>query len=283
MSDTHSPELPASAPAVIDDTLPGGPRWMHNLGDKPVWIETKSQLKREMELRGLVPAPRDRYEKHDQSPWATRDRLRPGARDPFVHPVEGAPPPPLPEAPPAFEPEALPLGQMRAADTRGTVATTEGDIALPAFLFSAADQRIIRTYRTWLNASKLQPQLFCGHCWDVTPGDQIAVGVSPHDITMVCRCRLRYGNGETPFMPLPAVSPPAILAGVLPEIPLSIEVARLFRTYKRVLQQFQLKEALRCLNCWGLGLWDGCRGIVLDNSILIECRCCKRTYMGPTY
>jgi hypothetical protein len=75
---------PLAVPQVRDDTLPGGPRWMHNLGDTPVWVETKSQLAGIMAERGLVFAERARYNTHDQSPYATRTRLKPGQVDPFV-------------------------------------------------------------------------------------------------------------------------------------------------------------------------------------------------------
>ena len=70
---------------VQDDTLTGGPRYMHNLGDTPIWVETKTQLKQIMQERGLVPAERSSYNRDDKSPWATQTRLRPGQRDPFVH------------------------------------------------------------------------------------------------------------------------------------------------------------------------------------------------------
>lgn len=70
---------------VSDDTLTGGARWMHNLGDKPVWVETKSQLNRELATRGLVQTERKTYNRDDKSPYATPTRLRPGQRDPFVH------------------------------------------------------------------------------------------------------------------------------------------------------------------------------------------------------
>lgn len=72
---------------VIDDTLTGGARWMHNLGDQPVYVETKSQYRAELKSRGLVPAERANYSKDDKSPYATRTRLRPGQRDPFIHSV----------------------------------------------------------------------------------------------------------------------------------------------------------------------------------------------------
>ena len=81
------PHGPANGLAVIDDTIPGGARWMHNLGDAPVWVEKKSELKKLMAERGLVHAERASYSKSDKSPWATRTCLRPGQRDPFVHPA----------------------------------------------------------------------------------------------------------------------------------------------------------------------------------------------------
>lgn len=69
---------------VMDDTLTGGARWMHNLGDRPIWIEKRSELKKLMNERGLVAAESNAYAKDDKSPYASRTRLRPGQRDPFV-------------------------------------------------------------------------------------------------------------------------------------------------------------------------------------------------------
>jgi hypothetical protein len=45
-------------PMVIDDTIEGGPRWFETLGHEEVWIESKSQLKREAEARGYEPCSR---------------------------------------------------------------------------------------------------------------------------------------------------------------------------------------------------------------------------------
>ena len=73
---------------VIDDTLPGGARWMWNLGDEGVWVSTKTQYKQELRSRGLVQAERNNYNKNDKSPWATRTTLRAGQRDPFIHKAE---------------------------------------------------------------------------------------------------------------------------------------------------------------------------------------------------
>jgi hypothetical protein len=69
---------------VIDDTLPGGARWVHNIADAALWISTKTEYKRELAKRGLVQAERNTYCREDKSPYATKTRLRPGQRDPFI-------------------------------------------------------------------------------------------------------------------------------------------------------------------------------------------------------
>lgn len=43
---------------VIDDQIAGGARMFENLGEKPVYIETKSQLKAELAARRLKPMVR---------------------------------------------------------------------------------------------------------------------------------------------------------------------------------------------------------------------------------
>ena len=79
------PHGPVGQGGIIDDTLPGGARWMHNLGDEKVWVETKTQYKKELASRGLVQAEWcNTYNKQDKSPYATRTRLRPGEHDPFL-------------------------------------------------------------------------------------------------------------------------------------------------------------------------------------------------------
>ncbi len=78
------PHGPVGKGGVIDDTLPGGARWMHNLGDQPIFVETKTQYNAELKARGLVQAECNSYNKDDKSPYASRTRLRPGQRDPFL-------------------------------------------------------------------------------------------------------------------------------------------------------------------------------------------------------
>lgn len=72
-------------PQIVDDTLPGGPRWFDNLGHTPVWIETKAQLQTELDKRGLKLRETDNYNRNDKSPWATPSRYRAGVLiDPYL-------------------------------------------------------------------------------------------------------------------------------------------------------------------------------------------------------
>ena len=44
--------------ANIVDTLPGGPTLIENLANEPIYVESKSQLRREAKARGLRWEPR---------------------------------------------------------------------------------------------------------------------------------------------------------------------------------------------------------------------------------
>lgn len=55
---------------VIDDQIEGGPRVFETMGHEGVYIESKSQLRREMEKRGLVNVV-----KHEASYYAKQRKL----------------------------------------------------------------------------------------------------------------------------------------------------------------------------------------------------------------
>jgi hypothetical protein len=54
---------------VIDDTLEGGPRLFETMGHEPVWIESKSQWRREVDARQLV-----NVDKHDRAHYRKKFR-----------------------------------------------------------------------------------------------------------------------------------------------------------------------------------------------------------------
>jgi hypothetical protein len=49
----YCPHDPVTHFAAVDDVVLGGPRLFEHLGEQPVWIETTTQLKREMKARNL--------------------------------------------------------------------------------------------------------------------------------------------------------------------------------------------------------------------------------------
>lgn len=55
---------------VIDDQIEGGPRFFETMGHEPVWIESKSQWRREMEKRNLVNVVR-----HEADYYAKRRKM----------------------------------------------------------------------------------------------------------------------------------------------------------------------------------------------------------------
>jgi hypothetical protein len=57
----------AAAPGVIQDSFT--PHWCETLGHEPVWVESKSQLKREADKRNLVNVVR-----HDEAYYARQRR-----------------------------------------------------------------------------------------------------------------------------------------------------------------------------------------------------------------
>ena len=298
------------APAVIDDTLPGGARWMHNLGDEPVWVETKTQLTAELASRGLVIDERRASAKRDDSPWATRGRLKPGARDPFVHAASG----PVSEALSApRSDDRLPASTQTPQRGRGTLggahgpsggagtpertigslggdngpSGTAGTDETPAEVFqlSLDQMRVVREYARFITDANLESWLFCGHCVEAyDTANRCLVSVELDTIFVVCRHALRFGNGATALSPriaMPAPSTIAIDLFIAPEVRWSASVASLFRRYDReVLVPLSLKEALHCTTCFDHDRPDGCRAHVTGSELLVECRCQRRTFTG---
>jgi hypothetical protein len=69
---TLAPYSLAAAPnrGVIDDQIEGGPRFFETLGHEPVWIESKSQWRREVDKRQLVNVV-----KHDSAYYAKQRKM----------------------------------------------------------------------------------------------------------------------------------------------------------------------------------------------------------------
>lgn len=55
------PHPSSYALGIINDEIEGGPRFFDTMGHEPVWIESKSQWRREVEARNLVNV--DKYDR----------------------------------------------------------------------------------------------------------------------------------------------------------------------------------------------------------------------------
>jgi hypothetical protein len=49
----HDHGFPLRGMQVVSDELPNGPYWCETLGHEPVWVESKSHLRREAKARNL--------------------------------------------------------------------------------------------------------------------------------------------------------------------------------------------------------------------------------------
>lgn len=67
------PYEPRRAATVIGDDILGGARMFENLGHEPVYIDSRSSLKRELAARGLMPRVEHKgVPGSDRSPQTTR-------------------------------------------------------------------------------------------------------------------------------------------------------------------------------------------------------------------
>lgn len=256
-------------PAIIDDTLPGGPRWMHNLGDQPVWVETKTQYKQELAARGLVQVERGVSNKRDTSPWATKTRLKTGHDDPF-----------LPKDQPHVAPSDLPGS---GGSQERTVAEVGEDHQRAQGIQLSIDQlRTIRAYGRWCHDAGLRPDRYCQHCFGGMLGDPMQCKIALDDVIFVCSCTVRFGHAETH---LPPAIPPPVKHHIIEfpfasqDVPLGQAAADLLRHYKRVLSDLGIMETLWCDACRRNGDEPGVEAFVGSKTVRLKCRCMTRIHV----
>ena len=172
---------------------------------------------------------------------------------------------------------------------QGTLVGVDGELLQrPTLVLSADEALLVRSYfKFMLGTLRLEPEFLCGTCFDGTRESAATYEVDDQQIVIVCNCSLRFHKGETPaekyIVPAMFPTPADDVVGVQ-EVPLTLEVAQLFRAYKqKFLEKFNLKETLRCNLCWDFSQPDGCKVRVTDNLVEIECRCRHMTYVGSSY
>ncbi len=267
------------APAIIDDTLPGGARWMHNLGHEPVWVETKTQFVKELKDRGLVLDVRDNHAKADKSPWATEKRLRPGQRDPFIHGASN-------DAPSPDRDINVPASTNTPERTKATLGQERTGVE--AIQLSLDQLRLIREYGRLVTDADLEAWLYCRRCidYDDLEGSRCLVEIQLDTVFIACTCCLRFGHGATALSPrLPVPKPASFLefAIGIPQVIYPDSIVTLFRRYRKYfLEPLSLLEAQRCVLCYDAGRADGMRTFVMESTFSAECRCQHRIHQGIT-
>lgn len=173
--------------------------------------------------------------------------------------------------------------------TQGTIVGVDGELLQrPTRLISVDQATLVRSYfKFLLGTLRLEPEFLCGDCFDGTRESAATHDINDQQIVIVCRCSLRFHQGETPpenyLVPIMLATQADDVVGVQ-AIPLSLDVARFFRTYKqKFLEPFNLKEVLRCNLCWDFNQPDGMKARVTDNIVDIECRCRHLSYLGSSF
>lgn len=168
--------------------------------------------------------------------------------------------------------------------TTGTVIATDGTpTEKPTRILSSEEAQILRGYFYWALKAQLEPELACGDCFDFTRGSKATYEITEQQIVIICGCAIRFFQGPSvlPTFDYLAFTGPMDAERIL-HVKLPSTVALLLRQYKKVLQALNLKEMLRCNACYALlgSGADGCDAQVLSYSIVIRCRCSKRTFQG---
>ena len=172
--------------------------------------------------------------------------------------------------------------------TIGQVQTPDGARAdFPCTLLTPDAAATIRAYFTWTLSHQLEPELYCSTCYNGSRDDKALYNINDLEIQIICKCQIRafFGVTPKPAMVEACKTLPLAEGDTVGAVALSDDIARLMRRYdKTVLKPYGLKEALRCNACYEIHGpdEDGCEAHVLTNSILIRCRCSRRTHSGLT-
>ena len=168
--------------------------------------------------------------------------------------------------------------------TTGQITTPSGELAIkPTLLLSGTELDIIRAYRDFLERAHLEPELFCHDCFTGHRESMAVYEVTPEQVLIACRCRMRFGQAPSPSMTgafIARSSEQLITPACV--VDLARADAILLRQYQRVCNKYRLFEALRCRQCWALSTRDGLRARVTSASIRLECRCRILQYLGTT-
>lgn len=82
--------------------------------------------------------------------------------------------------------------------TEGTIVNPDGSIAnRPTVLLSDDDARQLREYKKLLRKLNLREALYCNDCWTGSREDGCKAFVTTNQVGIVCRCRIRFYQGQS--------------------------------------------------------------------------------------
>ena len=83
--------------------------------------------------------------------------------------------------------------------TTGTVLDANGEVAnKPTVILTVEEAELLRRYKKFLSAHGLREALYCNNCWDVgNIHDGCNAFVTDSQIGIICRCKMRFHQGQT--------------------------------------------------------------------------------------
>lgn len=70
-------------------------------------------------------------------------------------------------------------------------------VSAPRAELSAEDVLLLRQYKKFLLRQGLRETLYCNACFEGNLSDGCEAHVTPHDVLIRCRCKVRWSRGST--------------------------------------------------------------------------------------
>lgn len=82
--------------------------------------------------------------------------------------------------------------------TQSVVIAPDGTVAnYPTVVLSLEDAKLLREYKKFLLRHGLREALYCNNCFEHNLSHGTEAYVTPDQIVIRCRCRLRFYQGQT--------------------------------------------------------------------------------------
>ena len=164
-------------------------------------------------------------------------------------------------------------------------------VAVQHRTLTGQEATLLADYKRWLHARKLTQELFCPVCRETRTAPIEIAYAEGGEIGLICPHRLTVSAGPptASLRPVDISNVKQLVVTLGPRSPLddatvrlSFGEAALLRAYGSFLRLHGWLEALRCQNCDDVGYRNGCKAVVTDSAIDIQCRHRHLLYRGST-